>query len=228
MINLGKTANNFGTALKYYIVDTTALLTTSTPIYAAMETFGSGMSSDTSLEARLKVVQLSYMGLAVVYTKLRDLSKYVFNINDSSAEKVHKIHDSLYTTVFNIGISVPVYLSSGANWKQTLIGTGSALVLSFFITGPINGYGVDAYRDFWNLEKSNRLPEKIRQLTPRCKKGIAAALIGASVGLTSIVYEVKDLIDESKEKKVKSELIYTRNDADKSLVMFSENSKSTL
>lgn len=48
-------ANGVLSFLKYYVVDTTALLTTSTPVYATMETFVSGMSSDTSLEARIKV-----------------------------------------------------------------------------------------------------------------------------------------------------------------------------
>lgn len=183
--------------LKYYVVDTTALLTTSTPVYAAMETFVSGMSSDTSLEARIKVAGISYLGLAVLYTKARDLSKYIFKVNDLSSKKANIIHDSIYATVFNIAASIPIYLSSGADLEQTVKGTIGAVALSL-TTGAVNGFGVDAYRDFMGIKSSKRLPQKIQNMNSGLKKALAIGLIGASIGLTAIIYHAKDAQDNYK------------------------------
>ncbi len=203
-----KIKRGFVSFLKYYVVDTTALLTTSTPIYAAMETFASGMSSDTSLEARIKIAGISYMGLAVLYTKARDLSKYIFKVTDSSSRKINIIHDSIYASVFNIIASIPIYMSSGADLEQTLKGTAGAVFLSL-TTGAINGFGVDAYRDFTGVKESRRLPKKIKELSPNAKKWIAAGLIAASVGLTALVYkannEYSDYINNKKYDLPKAE-----------------------
>jgi len=179
------------TGIKHYAVDTTGLLLASTPIYAAMEVFTSGMSVATSLEARLKVAQLGYLGMGIAYAKGRDFSKKIFKIDEQAPEWKQTVHDSVYNVAFNIVFATPIYLSSGADLEQTIKGVAGASTLGL-VSGPINGYSIDTFRDFAGTKKSTRLPKPIQNIGSKTKKLIAAGLIAATIVTTAGVYKLKE------------------------------------
>ena len=183
----------------HHIVDTTGLSLASTPIYSALEVFVSGMSVATSFESRLKVLGLGYVGFATVYAKGRDLSKKIFKVDDSVSESKHKVHDSLYNLAFNLAFATPIYLSSGADFEQTVRGATSAAVLGLF-SGVINGYSIDMFRDCVGTKESHRVPNYIKKLGKTTKRFIAAGLIATSIATTAGIYKAKELI--SKEPAV--------------------------
>lgn len=187
-MNLKKIANG----AKHYLVDNTGLLLASTPIYATMETLAAGMSSATSFESRFKAACLAYAGLGIVYTKGRDFSKKSFGIDENSTEKKHTLHDSLYNMGFNIALSIPIYLSSGADLEQAAKGAAGASLLGL-VSGPINGYSIDTFRDFAGTKKSDRkMPKLIKNARKNTKRVLAAGLIAAAIGATAGVYSIKD------------------------------------
>ena len=60
--------------LKAHLVDSTALLAESTPVFAAFETGIAGMSDEISLNARLLATGLTYFGgMGYAYAKGRDI-----------------------------------------------------------------------------------------------------------------------------------------------------------
>ncbi len=187
------------TGIKHYAVDTTGLLLASTPIYAAMEVFASGMSVATSLEARLKVAQLGYLGMGIAYAKGRDFSKKIFKIDAQAPKWKHIVHDSIYNVSFNIAFVTPIYLSSGANLEQTIKGVAGASALGL-VSGPINGYSIDTFRDFAGTKKSTRLPQQIQNIGSKTKKVIAAGLIAATIATTAGVYKLKEVTSKEPVK----------------------------
>lgn len=186
-MNLEKIVNG----AKNYLVDTTGLLLASTPIYASMEVFFSQMSSETSLESRIKVAELSILGLGIAYSKGRDLVRSKLNITEETSELKQSLLDSIYNVAVNISVSIPIYLSSGANLKQALIGAFGASLLGF-VSGPINGWSLDTFRDFAGTVKSKRLPKKLQNLSSGAKKALAVGLISTTIGSTALIYEIKN------------------------------------
>lgn len=176
--------------VKNYLVDTTGLLLASTPIYAAMETLASGMSVTTSFESRLKASALAYCGLGFAYVKGRDLSKRMFNITKESPEKAHSIHDSAYNAAFNIACAIPIYLSSGADLEQALKGAAGATALGL-ISGPINGYSIDSFREFVGTKSVRRMPRLIENAGRKTKKALAIGMVAAMLAGTWGVYDIK-------------------------------------
>ena len=72
---------------KYHLVDSTAILAESTPIYAAFETFVAGMSNKVSMTTRVLAATSAYAGLGYVYGKGRDASRRLLKINDTTKER---------------------------------------------------------------------------------------------------------------------------------------------
>jgi hypothetical protein len=187
-MEIKKTTNR----VKNYLVDTTSVLWLSTPVYSAMETLASGMSVATSLESRIKVACIAYAGLGTIYVKGRELSKKIFKINENSSEKKHMLHDSIYGAAFNISLSIPIYLTSGADLEQALKGTagGVALGLGF---SPIQGYSIDCFKDFAGTKKSDRkMPEFIKNAGKKMKRTLAVGMIAGMFAGTAGVYKIKD------------------------------------
>lgn len=177
--------------LANYFVDTTGLLVASTPVFAAMEVFVSNMPVDVSLETRLKMTQLSYLGLGWAYGKGRDLSKKALKVTEQSKAWQKISLDIGYNVTFNAVISFPIYLSSGANLQQALIGTEGACLLST-IAGPLNGYGIDTFRDLIGTKPTTRIPQYVQNMNTQVKKALAIGLVGASIGLTAGIYKIKN------------------------------------
>lgn len=175
--------------LKYHVVDTTALLTSSTPVYAAMEVGVVGMSDQVSLGSRLAAAGLSYGGIALAFSRGRDISRKIFGINDSTRERTQTLHDAVYAAVFNGVTTPPLYMAMGADIKQAIFGGISSAALSVPM-GPILGYSVDVARDMTGLKKCERAsyPKLIKDQVSSVKKGLAALLLAGSLALTAGAY----------------------------------------
>ena len=89
----------------------------------------------------------------------------------------------------NTIIAPLTYQLSGADSKQTIIGTLLAYSLAPII-GYVIGGSYDIGRDLTGLEESKRLPEKIRNLSPKSKKSIAIALLAGLVALNCAIYKI--------------------------------------
>src|SRR3989344_5121862 len=89
-------------SLTYHLVDSTALLAESTPIFAAFETGIAGMSDDISINARLIATGLAYAGVGTALAKGRDLWRKAFKVSDTTKERVQMLHDTAYLAAFNL------------------------------------------------------------------------------------------------------------------------------
>lgn len=174
--------------LQYHVIDSTALLTESTPAFAAYETFIAGMSTEVSMNTRLLVALSTYAGLGYVFGKGRDISKNFFRVTDKTSERFQQLHDALYTVAFNLALSPAFYLAAGeTDAKKVAIGTACAMGLGAINGGPM-GYAVDAFRDLTGLKESERVPELVRKQNSKLKKTLATILVGGAIALAAAIY----------------------------------------
>ena len=174
---------------KNHIIDTTAILTVTNPLYAAFENILVGMPDDVALKARGLASLTAYLGMGSLLSKGRDFSRKKFKINDTTPEKIQLLHDTVYMMAMNVAIAPVMYTLSGASPKQTLFGTLSAMGLSL-VSGGIMGYGIDLFRDLTGIKKSERIPRSISNLKSKAKKGLVGLLVGASIGACGLVYHL--------------------------------------
>lgn len=198
---------NVGGLLKHYVVDSIGVILLGMPLFGAMETLlpepsFPGLSSDESWEVRKNTLLLVAGGLALLYSKSRDASRWFFEITDKSPEKIKKRHDAVYGFVFSAGSAIPIYLSSGADWRAALTGAFWSGVFGFATT-PANCYVLDVFRGLNDTIPSVRVPKIIQDSNKYVKKGLAVGMIGASaLGLFG-VYEFKDSIDQFYDRKIR-------------------------
>lgn len=177
---------------KCHIVDSTAMLAVSSPIFCAFETMIAKMTNEVSLNTRMYITGLTYAGLGLLLGKGRDISRKYFGIKNDTKERFQQIHDSLYLAATNIPLSVSLYALAGeTDLKKIAIGTGSSVVFGA-VMGPLIGYSIDIYRDLTGIRKYERrfYPEIIRNLRPNLKKALAVALTAASVSSIALVYSL--------------------------------------
>jgi hypothetical protein len=193
---------NMKEELPTHLVDSTALMVASTPVFAGFESLVTGMPNESSLQARKLAVGLTYLGMGRLFTKGMDLSRKHFGITKESSEKQKNVHDALYAVTYNAVISPPFYFAAGVTnpWKIT-VGTSIAMGLALVSGGPM-GYVVDTYRDLignkiTGKEDSERLPLAVQKQSRLIKLGLAGLLIGASVGATSLIYKVNGYLHSS-------------------------------
>lgn len=178
--------------LKYHLVDTTALIASSNPIFSVLEKTVCKMSNEISINARLFATGLSYAGLGYIAVKGRDISKKIFKINDETKEWIQHGHDSVYAMGLNLFISPTMYFAAGARDIQEII-TGTALGISFgAVAGGPMGYAIDVFRDLSGLKECNRksYPKFIKKQNSKVKKSIMIGFMAASVGLMSLIYSL--------------------------------------
>jgi hypothetical protein len=191
LYNIGKT----------HVVDTTAMLASTNPIFAFFENVALGMSDEVSTKARLAAATLAYTGLATAVTRGRDLSQKLFKITPESSERKQYVHDTGFLIVLNAIIAPVMYKVAGAEGSEILKGTGAAMGLSF-VNGYIIGYAIDAFRDLTGIKKSSRIPKKIQNLSSRAKLGLAGLSLAALVGINAGVYELTpDKVEETKNDR---------------------------
>lgn len=183
--DLGKKIMEWG---KYHMVDTTAAISLTNPVYGFLETQFYGMSHETSLRARAMITGIAYGGMGFIYSKGRDLSRKIFDITEETRTRVQNVHDALYTMGFSAALSSIIYTSAGTrNWKETATGILANLAMALPM-GVCAGYAIDTARDLTGLKESRRVPRFLRNQSPKVKKTIAAGLIGASLGLMGLIY----------------------------------------
>lgn len=174
--------------LKRHVIDSTAMVATTSPIFAAVETFAVKMHNDTSIHARLISAALTGSGLGRAFTLGRDLSREFFKIKPESREWVQQIHDGVYTIAVNLVLSPPFYYAAGErDIKKIIGGTLVAAAFSLPIGGPMC-YGIDVFQDLTCLKESERTPNILKNQSPAVKKGIASLLVTTAIGATVLVY----------------------------------------
>lgn len=176
--------------LEYHLVDSTAAISVTTPLFAALETSIIGMSDEVSLNARLIAAGVTYGGLGFLIPKGRDLWRSYFNITDETKERKQQLHDTAYLMAINLPIAPSFYLVAGAR-DQIEITIGTLFALGFAATagGPL-GYTIDAFRDLAGIKPSKRLPEIIRGQTSKVKKALGVATVAGLLGLTAGIYAI--------------------------------------
>lgn len=206
---------NLGYHLKKHLSDSTALVSFFTPLYAAIETIGAGMSNTVSIGSRVLNAALAYGGLASL-TRLRDYSKKKFGITKESKEWLKYIHDMAFSGTFALALRPTIYLLAGeTDWKKIAIGTAYSLGLSALLAGPMLKF-VDTYRDLTGVEESERTPELIKRQKPSIKKWLAAAFVVGSLAVTGLVYSLNNRIKpEHYQSETKKEQVVEKADREK-------------
>ncbi len=198
---------------KTHIVDSTALVACSHPLFAAYETQVAGMSDEVSFGARLTVTIFTYAGLGYVIGKIRDKSRKIFKISDQAKEGIQQLHDSLYLAAINIPLSLGVYGVAGeTDWKKIGIGTAMSVIYGL-VLGGWTGYSIDAYRDMTGIKENNRklYPKAIKNRSPKTKKTLAIGFTLVSIAATLGVYEANSEQPVNKEPAVIERKLNTKD-----------------
>lgn len=177
------------------MIDTTAVITESNPIYCAFEVFGPAhMSPAMSMNSRIVATTLGYLGLGYLYSKGRDLSKRIFHITDQTKERIQSHHDIAYTVAFNLALSPPMYAASQAlageelNWEKIAAGTATSLIIGA-VNGIPLGYTVEIFRDLTGIKECHRPSYAFfKEKSSKVKRLALASLISLSIGALGAIY----------------------------------------
>ncbi len=175
--------------LKRHLVDSTAMVTIATPLYASLETMVVGMSNSVSLNSRALGAAITYAGLGSL-TKIRDLSKNMLGINKKSKEIAHGLHDVLFTAAAVVGTKPLIYLASGeSDWKKIAFATLATVGAGAAIAYP-GGYLLDNYREILGIKEAGRVPEFLKKQSPAVQKTAVAVVTTGAMLTTGLVYLV--------------------------------------
>lgn len=180
------TIGNIYEKVRNHIVDTTAILVASNPIFTISENVISGMSDKLSLANRINGSALFYLGAGYVFAKGRDFYYDLLKIDKDS--KLKGFHDAVWGTIYGALFNGAVTATNVQSLDEIVVGAVSG-ALTGGIAGAPSGYAIDAFRDLTDVNPSERLPKKIRNLPSKIKKGIVAGVIAASIGLTGGIYK---------------------------------------
>jgi len=156
---------------------------------------GLAMTESASQISRIIGVLTFYGGVGLVINKGRELSQKVNKITKESSEKIKKVHDTVYMGLIS-GTITPAYMwateaISGQDIDTPTIVMASAISASIgFFGGALLGYAADTYEDLCGVKESERLPDRIRNLSKEKKLGLAGLLTATSIGLTAGIYQL--------------------------------------
>ncbi len=187
---IGKIKHN----LKFHLVDSTAILAESTPVFAVFETQIAGLSNEISINTRLIAAGITYFGgTGYIYGKGRDLSRRLFSIGDETTEKVLALHDAVYLAAFNLVIAPPLYFAAGErDLKRIAIATATIMAVALVNGGPL-GYAVDLFRDLTGLKECRRPSYRfLKKQSPRVKRVLVVLLTAAAVAVTGGIYALRN------------------------------------
>lgn len=206
--------------LKYHLVDSTAMIASSYPIYVLFETTVNGMSDDVSRNTKIYGALLAYGGLGTVISKGRDFFRKAFNITQRTPEKIQRRYDSAYFAAINLPICSGLYISAGeTDISKIAIGTLFGMGLGAF-GGSVFGYAIDVYRDLTGLNECERklYPNFLKKLNLAAKRGVAVALTAASMGSLGLIYYLtpdkndKTTIDNRVSEEILVQELYSNED----------------
>ena len=176
--------------LRNHIVDTTALTAICNPLLSISENVLMGLSDSTSISNRINGSIIFYLGAGSAFSKGRDLYNNIFNVKEDSKYKI--LHESIWGTLFGAGINSVITAVNSPNLEDVVSG-GIAGAIIGSVTGFPSGYFIDLYRDLTGITSSERMPEKIKDLSKSVKIGIATGLMVASIAsMTAIYYTTPD------------------------------------
>jgi hypothetical protein len=171
--------------LEKHFVNTTATISLTNPIYAVVETTVMGMPDYVSLDAKLYGSALYYFPLGFAYAEGMKLSRKKFKLSQESPKKKLRTHDKIYSTLFSLAVTPPIYALSGSNWTWPELFFKTSVVLGVsWVIGDSLGLANDVCRDLNGLEESPRLPSLIKNQHPLAKKSLFWAYATASAAAT--------------------------------------------
>lgn len=177
-------------SIKKHLIDSTAISTVTNTVMAPLETLVCGMSNDVSISARILGTTLTFVGMGSLYSKGRELSKELFNITEKTSEKIKALHDIAYTSGYLLATTPLFYYASGSR-DITEIATGTiASAAVGLLAGAPTGYIIDTYRDFTEIEKSERLPNCLKNRSSKVKKSLATLITAGAVATTATFYHL--------------------------------------
>lgn len=181
--------------LRQHLTDAVAYTAIATPLGALSETVLSdfvleGVSDEVSLRSRLIVAGLYFGGMAGVLGHIRDVSKPLFHITETTKERYHQLYGMVYLGGLALIFNPLIYFGAGSrDLKEVATATGIAMGVSF-VHGGWSDYAVALFRDLTGYEPSVRIPERLSHARPGVKVAVAGALVAASLGLTALVYQL--------------------------------------
>ena len=174
--------------LMKHLSDATSVSTFALPIKATTDQL-SGITDLNSIESRVKMTALAYLGLAQI-NRLRDYSKKKFKLDRNPRKYLHYLHDITFTTAFSIPIQMGVYLWSEVyDWRKIATTIGASLVLTGILGGPF-GQFIDTYRELVRVKKSKNTPAFIKRLKNTTKRKVAVGLTAGSIAVTGALYSI--------------------------------------
>lgn len=167
---------------KFRPVETTAMLAVMTPPMAIVDTL-SGLSSAESIAARLANTGVSYLGGGLCYVLGRNM------IQRASGNPL--IADMLIGAGSELIFNGSCYLVAGVGVERAVLGALTTSIIGA-AGGVVKGYAIDTARDLVGIESCERrfYPTTIRNQPSRRKRGLAAALVAASMVATAGVYQL--------------------------------------
>mgnify|MGYP001577193077 CR=1 FL=1 len=156
-------------AVRDNVIYTVAVCSSTNPLFAFTDTFALGTSNDTSIGTRIDVALFSLLGAGIGFVKGRQASRNLFKVTPMSREKIQALHDFLYTAAFNMAFAPPLYMLNGADAGTAYAGGAIAAGMSL-ITGPINGYAIDAAGDLTGIRLNPRIPHSLNSLAQSLEK----------------------------------------------------------
>ena len=202
--------------LKTHFVDSTAMLAASNPIFAGLETMILGMSDEISINARLLATGLFYGGEGFLVSKGRDIYRKLVKVNENTKESLQQLHDTIYMGSFCLLTTPAFYYAAGSRDLKEIVG-GTVLSTLFGLTsGGLIGYAIDAYRDLTGIKESPRIPNMVKDMSPKMKLGLVTVLTAASIALTAGIYAItSDKKQETPIEKQNIERIVNYNPSSK-------------
>lgn len=212
--------------LKDYIASTSGSMIFSFPFIAAVQTivpkvlpFLSDMAVSSEEEAMQFIFMVTLSGGGYVISKIRKGSRYAFRFdeehNPDFKKKINK-HDGILNSAINFPLNLGMYLLNPELTISEALSQTFGRSVGNYVSGALDGNGVDLMEDLMGLHKSKRMPKYIQNMNKRIKYGVAVGLMLSSYGTTQGIYSIADSIypnqinqekESSLEKKISNEFV---------------------
>ncbi len=137
-------------AIKNYIIDTSAALSFWTPIMTSIEYFGAGMDSEEVLKSRLAATTV-HMTIARPYGKLRQWVADKMGANTESSQSKKFAIDTLAMISTQAPLYAGILYFSGASLQEVVVALPTGLAVGA-VSGRPYGYCLDKWRKLWGTK----------------------------------------------------------------------------
>lgn len=185
---------------KLWFVDNLSGVTFGNALSACLENYVYGLSAQESLDARVSSTIMGLVFANKAYTYSRDKSREIFDIDlKKSTSKKINIHDSLYSGAFTFAYCLGMYeLVTDQIFYDNCVNSGLTAGV-YTILGSALSYNIDSFRDFFGISENPKLPNKVKLMSSKSKKKLAAGVLAGYTTLFSSNYAFSDI-----EHKIKS------------------------